>query len=266
MPRYSYNVGATDRRSRTSGVTWHREPRVFPGTADEFARTVLQELIAGDPRMAGEYITVTVWDNDRPGAGDFSHVAARARNSPEEPRRTDEISMDFFQYYVASTGYDVSADEILGLDGLEWSHGTRAGLIVASQGPAMLIRTGKQFGYLTVEASRFDREPEPDLDDWEAVEQVVVQPEGPIRVFTNEWVPQEQYPDLADGVGRGCLTIRVSARGRDANSGLRGRPADRPEEQHRIQVWPAAGPAPRQVLRRDQTSRYWEGAGQVDPR
>ncbi len=170
MPNYIYNVGATDSRTRTSGVTWHREPQAFPGAAQAFAETVLRNLIAADPRMAGEFITIKVWDNDRAGPGDFSHVAAYALNNPEEPRRPDEISVDFFQYYVASADYEVADDAILGGDGTEWSLGTRAGLIVPSDGPAMLIRTGHQFGYITVDATRHESEPAPDLAGWEAAE------------------------------------------------------------------------------------------------
>lgn len=265
MPNYIYNVGATDSRTRTSGVTWHREPQAFPGAAQAFAETVLRNLIAADPRMAGEFITIKVWDNDRAGPGDFSHVAAYALNNPEEPRRPDEISVDFFQYYVASADYEVADDAILGGDGTEWSLGTRADLIVPSDGPAMLIRTGHQFGYITVDATRHESEPAPDLAGWEAAEQVTIRPQGPVRVYTNEWVAQEQYPDLAGGLDPGYLTIRVSARGRDANRSARGRNPGQPREQHRIEAWPATGPAPRLVLQRDQTSQYWEQAGNITP-
>ena len=265
MGNYIYNVGATDSRTRTSGVTWHREPQAFPGTAQEFAETVLRDLISADPRMAEEFITVKVWDNDREGPGDFSHVAAYALNNPEEPRRPDEITVDFFQYYVASADYEVADDAVLGGDGTEWSHGTRTGLVVPSDGPALLIRTGHQFGYIALEASWLDSEPEPDLAAWEAAEQVTVRPQGPVRVYTNEWVVQEQYPDLAGGRDPGYLTIRVSARGRDANRSARGRNAGRPREHHRIEAWAAPGPAPRLVLKRDQTSQYWEQAGTITP-
>ena len=212
MPNYIYNIGTTDSRTRTSGVTWYREPQAFPGTAQEFAETMLRDLIAADPRMAGEYITVKVWDNDREGPGDFAHVAAYTLNNPEEPRRPDEISVDFFQYYVASADYEVADDAVLGGDGTQWSLGIRAGLIVPS-------------------------------DHWF----------GSVR------------PMKASALNPGYLTIRVSARGRDANRRARGRNPGQPREQHRIEAWPADEPGPRLVLKRDQTSRYWEEAGAITP-
>jgi hypothetical protein len=52
----------------------------------------------------------------------------------------------------------------------------------------------------------------------------------------------------------------VSVRGRD-KSGIPASPLHprrTPLEDHLIEAWPAAGPAPRAVLKRDEFSRHWE--------
>ena len=64
---YCFNVVATDSRSGTPPVAWHRQPSPFAGTADEFAQAMLDDVMSGDPRLAGEWVTVKVWDGARPG-------------------------------------------------------------------------------------------------------------------------------------------------------------------------------------------------------
>ncbi len=58
------------------------------------------------------------------------------------------------------------------------------------------------------------------------------------------------------------LTIRVSARGRDAKvtHSPRVHPRRVPLEHHLIEAWPASAAAPREVLKRDETTRYWENS------
>lgn len=75
---YCFNVVATDRRNGTRPVTWHREPRVFAGTADQFAEAMLDDAMSANPRLAAEYVFVNVWDNDREGVIDPARIVGRA--------------------------------------------------------------------------------------------------------------------------------------------------------------------------------------------
>jgi hypothetical protein len=266
MSNYAFNVVATDSRAGSRPVTWHRGPRAFAGTADQFAQAVLRDVMSRDPRLSGELVVVNVWDSDREGVFVPHDIAGRAFHDPHEPQRPDEIPVGYFTYYVSSAEYAVMEDAVLGADGTARSHGICAGLIVPGAGPVLQIMTGHQYGWITLHTSWYEREPEPDLAAWEAVEQVTIRPQGPVRVYSQEWVLQEHYPDLAGGLDPEYLTIRVSARGRDEHSGERGRDPSRPGERHRIQAWSAAAPAPRLIIKRDQTSRYWEDAGAATPR
>lgn len=80
---YCYNVVATDSRSGNRPVTWHREPRAFAGTADQFAQAMLDDVMSSDPRLAGEFVFVNVWDSDREGVFVPHHIAGRASHDPK---------------------------------------------------------------------------------------------------------------------------------------------------------------------------------------
>jgi hypothetical protein len=262
MARYSFNVVSTWREGGTRPVVWHRAPQAFDGPADEFAQAMLGDVLAGDPSLDGVLVVINVWDGDQPGVGVASRIAAQAVRNPEEPQPSNEISVDYSHYYVAPVADDRIDDPITDPG---WALSVGAGLVVPGEGPVLEIHTGHQWGYITLQVSQHDHEPDLDLAGWEVAEQVTIRPEKPMGVCDWNWIWYDRYTDLTGELAAEYLTIRVSARGRDANFSLRGRPADRAEEHHRIQIWPADGPAPRQVLKRDQTSRYWEGAGHLDP-
>jgi hypothetical protein len=80
---YCFNVVATDSRSGTRPVRWHREPHAFAGTADQFAQAMLDDVMSGDPRLAGEFVFVNVWDSDREGVFVPAHIAGRASPDPQ---------------------------------------------------------------------------------------------------------------------------------------------------------------------------------------
>lgn len=80
---YCYNVVAWDSRNGTHRpVTWHREPRAFAGTADQFAQAMLDDIMSGDPRLTEEHVVVNVWDSDHEGVFVPAHIAGRAYHDP----------------------------------------------------------------------------------------------------------------------------------------------------------------------------------------
>jgi hypothetical protein len=79
---FCFNVVATNSGSGRRPVTQHREPRAFAGTADEFAQAMLNEVMAGSPQLAGEYVFVNVWHSDREGVFVPKHIAGRASHDP----------------------------------------------------------------------------------------------------------------------------------------------------------------------------------------
>lgn len=79
---YCFNVVATKRP-----VALHREPHAFAGTAEQFAQAMLDDVMAADPRLAGGFVFVNVWDMDREGVFVAAHIAARARHDPHAPAR-----------------------------------------------------------------------------------------------------------------------------------------------------------------------------------
>lgn len=81
--RYCFNIVSTDSRNGTRPVTWHREPRTFAGSADQFAQAMLDDVMSGDPRLAGEFVFVNVWDSDREGVFVPAHIAGRASHDPK---------------------------------------------------------------------------------------------------------------------------------------------------------------------------------------
>ncbi len=158
-----------------------------------------------------------------------------------------------------STRYDLfDQDPILGYGGADYVTGTPYGLIAPGEGPGLRIRAGHT-GWITVHVALHDSEPEPDLDRWEAIEQVTIEPAGEVRVASQGGEIEEHYPDLSRG-RRGHLAIRVSVRGRDQYgmpiSAIN--PRRTPLEDHLIDAWPVAQAAPRVVLKRDNSTRNWE--------
>ena len=84
---YCFNVVTTDSRNGTRPVTWHREPHPFAGTAEQFAQAMLDDVLAADPRLAGEWVIVNAWDSERKGAFVPAHIAGRAIHDPHAPAR-----------------------------------------------------------------------------------------------------------------------------------------------------------------------------------
>ena len=178
-----------------------------------------------------------------------------------DPVPPDRLQIDYGFYYVMSGDCDITEDEVLGGMGTDVTHGVPNGLLVPGSGAAVKIRAGHQFGWIALDVRVRDSEPADDLGDWEAVEQATIRPDTEVQVFDHQYEWQEQFPDLTGGRRIEFLAIRVSTRGRDANPGQRGySPTDPPLEWHRIEAWPVTAPAPRVVLRRDGTTRYWENA------
>jgi len=173
----------------------------------------------------------------------------------------DRLQIDYGTYYVMSGDYGITEDEVLGGMGTDVTHGVPNGLLVPGSGAAVKIRTGHQFGWIALDVRVLDSEPADDLGDWEAVEQATIRPDTEFQVFDHQYEWQEQFPDLTGSCRTEFLAIRVSACGRDANRGQRGNsPTDPPLEWHRIEAWPVTAPALRVVLRRDETTHYWENA------
>jgi hypothetical protein len=74
---YCFNVVASRRPPK-----WHREPHAVAGTAEQFAQAMLEDALAADPSLAGEWVTVNVWERDRAGVFVAAHIAARASHDP----------------------------------------------------------------------------------------------------------------------------------------------------------------------------------------
>jgi hypothetical protein len=90
---YSFNIVTTGSDSGTRPVTWHREPRAFAGTAEEFAQAMLDDVLSGSPHLAGEWVFINVWRSDREGVFDASAIAARATHDPKAAiRRSAAVS------------------------------------------------------------------------------------------------------------------------------------------------------------------------------
>jgi hypothetical protein len=172
------------------------------------------------------------------------------------------LPIDHSTYYVVSRedAYDFADDHILGGHGADNVHGMPQGLVVPGSGPALKIRTGHQWGYITVDVSLVESGPAPDLGAWDAIEQATIRPHAQVDICDWLFSARGQFPDLTGGRRVEYLTIRVSARGRDAKANpvpaLKARRT--PVEHHLIQAWPAFAPLPREVLKRDQTTCYWE--------
>jgi hypothetical protein len=261
MPNYVYNVVY---RGKRGGVIREMEPQSFPGSAKEFARGKLLAWMADNSENANWLVVVNVWDADREGAGVAANRICQlsSRQLDEGPFDSDQIYIPYGIYYIYSVGYDFFEDDpVLAPGGTASFSGTPYGLIAPGEGPALAIRTGHEGCWISLKVAQRDAEPAADLAAWEAVEQVTIRPTGEVRVIA-DFVGkiEDQYPDLRGGHDTGYLAIRVSVRGRDKPgipaSSLH--PRRTPLEDHLIEAWPVAGPAPHVVLKRDEFSRRWE--------
>ena len=260
MPHYAFKIESTGNGSSQSED--HLTPHAFAGSADEFARAVLHDLISREPSLAEKFTLISVWDAAADGVGEPGHRAAlvTTHDLDQGPFPDNLLEIDYHTYYVASFNYNIHDDGILGGQGRDVTHGVPYGLIVPGSGPALKIRTGHRWGYITLGVSLLDSEPAAELAAWEAVEQATIRPQAEVRICDWNTSLQDNFPDLTGGRRSGYLTIRVNARGRDAE--ITRSPAVNPRrvpmEHHLIEAWPASAPAPRRVLKRDGTTQYWE--------
>jgi hypothetical protein len=237
------------------------EPEAFPGSAQEFARGKLLTWMADNSENENWLVGVNVWDADQEGAGDPAKRIGWTSNRQldEGPFDPNQINVPYAQYYIYSVGYDLVGDPVLGRDGTDSVSGTPYGLIAPGMGPALAIRAGHE-GWISLQVALRDSEPAADLEAWEAVEQATIKPAGGVRILADLIGKiEDHYPDLRGGHDTGYLTIRVSVRGRDKPGVVTAlNPRRTPLEDHLIEAWPVAGPAPRLVLKRDEFSRRWE--------
>ena len=260
MPNYVYNVVY---RGKRRGVIREMEPQSFPGSAQDFARGKLLAWMADNGENANWFVVVNVWDADREGAGvaDKRICSLSNHQLDEGPFDPDQIFVPAAQYYICSVGYELFGDPVLAPGGTDSIPGTPYGLVVPGEGPALAIRTGHEGCWISLQVERHDSEPAAELEEWQAVEQVTMKPAGEVRVIAGLIGKiEDHYPDFRGGHDARYLAIRVSVRGRDKPvipaSPLH--PRRVPLEDHLIEVWPAAEPAPRVVLKRDEFSRRWE--------
>jgi len=258
MPNYVHNVVY---RGKKEGVIWKREPQSFPGSAQDFAREKLLTWMADNSGNANWLVVINVWDADREGAGEPSHIICQLSNHQldEGPFDADQINVPYGQYRIYSVGYELLDDPVFIAEGTDSIHLKPYGLIAPGEGPALAIWAGHE-GWISLKIARQDAEPAAELERWEAVEQVTIKPTGEVRVADIMGKIEDHYPDLRGGHDTGYLAIRVSVRGR----GKPGLPASAlhprrtPLEDHLIQTWPVTGPAPRVVLKRDEFSRRFD--------
>jgi hypothetical protein len=263
MPRYVYNLvylDATDRQ-----VEWHREPEHFPGPAADFAKAALLAWLNRHPARTDQLVIANVWDADLDGAGVPGRMLVQLSNTDldEGPFDPNQLYLSFGHYHIVSTGYDFFDDDaILGLNGRDYTHGTPHGLIVPGQGPALRIRAGHKYGWITLNVAVCDAEPAIDLSVWDAVELATIRPVGEVRVADHAGEMQPHFPDLSGGRAVGHLAIRVSVRGRSSTppTPSAAHPRHTPVEHHVIEAWPVAAAAPRRVLKRDDLSLAYERA------
>jgi hypothetical protein len=243
-------------------VEKHLTSHAFTGMADEFGQVTLRDFISRSQSLSNEFAALMVWDSEREGVGEMGHRAALVTtddldSGPFPPTR---LEIDHYTYYVVSDDYSVSDDEVLGGRGADVVYGVPHGLIVQGSGPALKVRTGHQSGYITVDVSIVDSAPAADLAAWEAVEQATIRPRAEVHVYDHGLSFQDHFPDLTGGRRTEYLAIRVSVRGRGAE--ITRSPAVNPRrvplEHHLIEAWPVAMPTARDVLKRDETTDYWE--------
>lgn len=270
VPNYAYGiVHTTPTASGDRGVEEHLTPHAFVGTADEFGRATLVDFITRNQSLRDEFVVVNVWDFGRQGVGDATRRAAVVTTHDLDPGPfpPNLLEIDHYTYYIAAGDHDITTDDVLGGYGTDVRFTEPNGLVVLGSGPALKIRTGHQFGYITLDVRVLESGPAADLAGWEAVEQATITPQAEVQIYTDQLADQDQFPDLTGGRRTEYLAIRVSARGRDAKITRSNavHPRRVPLEHHLIEAWPAAAPTPRQVLKRDETTRYWESAALPRP-
>ena len=260
MPDYAYALVYKLDGRRV--VEEHFTPHAFAGTPEDFGMAMLLDLIGRNPAAGNEFAAVNVWHSDREGVGvPGPHcVLVSTLDLDPGPFPPNQLEINHYTYYIAAGDHDLTTDDVLGGYGTDVRFGVPQGLVVPGSGPALKIRTGHQSGYITLDVRALESGPAADLAAWEAVEQATIRPETDVDIFDDLLADQEQFPDLTGGRRVEYLTIRVSARGRDAKAAYRPgvHPRRVPLEHHLIEAWPASAPAPREVLKRDQTTRSWE--------
>jgi hypothetical protein len=258
MPRYCYSVVIGDQSGRH--VLEHFDAHDSPQSATEFARGVLLDVLASNPRLSEAFVGVNVYDFEAPGIGTPEKIIGHVTvlDLDQGPFPANLLWVSYHTYYIISADYDdLDDDAVLGGHGQEMVTGTPYGLVVPGEGPALKIRTGHSAGYITVDVEHLQAEPPDDHHAWGAVEQVTLQPQGLLLLADWRREVAADFPYLASGAEDGYVTVRVSARDRDrphTETDSRRHPV----EHHRVQAWPAAGPSDRIVLERDSTTAYWE--------
>jgi hypothetical protein len=261
VPRYAYNI-VFNKGGTREGIE-RFDAHHFPGAPAEFARTMLLDFLATRPDLATAFAIVNVWDFDKDGIGNPSLMIGRFStfDLDKGPFPENQVHVAYHTYYIVSAGYsDFPDDAVLGEGGTDVVSGMPYGLVVPGEGPALKIRTGHAAGWVTVDLEALQAEPAGDLDAWDAVEQATLRPIGPLHVTHWNMEPASGVGDLASLGAAEYVTIRVSARRRDAViAGNRSKnPRRFPVEHHRVQAWPTDGPAPRVVMKRDATTVQWE--------
>jgi hypothetical protein len=248
---YIYNV------VYDAGVIWQRKPHGFPGSAQDFARETLLTWMSSNAEKAEGIVVVNVWDADREGMGDPANIICQLTNHQldEGPFDPDQINVEFRQYFIHSVEYNFHMDPAI-----HRVSSMPCGLIAPLEGPALQIRTGHDL-WISLKVAARDSPPGADLDDWDAAEQVTIKPVGAVAIAPLMGSDEDHYPDLRGDHDTEYLAIRVSARGRDNPGVITAlNPRRYPVEEHLIEAWPVAEPAPRAVLKRDNLTRQWENS------
>jgi len=257
MPHYVHNVVYYQDGAAT--VLWHMEPEAFAGSPEEFARTTLLAWLTDNEEHAQLFVTVNVWDSDRPGPGIPANILAQLSSDDldEGPFDPEQLYADYGQYRIVVIGADPIRVDLTTRDSeADDMPSSVDDLIAVDEWPGLQVRTGHT-GWITLRVALSDSEPSDDLTQWDGVEQVVIGVPGEVRIadFTGE--VEEHYPDLTQGHHVGHLAIRVSVRGRTSPEPVATatHPRRTPLEEHRVEAWPVAHPAPRVILKRDDLRR-----------
>jgi hypothetical protein len=157
---YCFNVVATHSGGGTRPVKRHPEPRAFAGTADQFAQAMLDDVISGDPGLAGVLVVVNAWDCDREGVFDSAHIAGRAFHDPKAAiRRSAPVAGGTLPATPAAlvlrTDFsdDAAWDAVCEASAAETPEGFMAGLSFVSD-PAFADMTIDQVAALTTASYR----------------------------------------------------------------------------------------------------------------
>ena len=157
---YCFNVVATYSSGGTRPVKRHPEPRAFAGTADQFAQAMLDDVMSGDPQLAGVFVFVNVWDCDREGVFVAAHIAGRAVHDPKAAiRRSAPVAGGTLPATPAAlvlrTDFsdDAAWDAVCEASAAETPEGFMAGLSFVSD-PAFDGMTTEQVAALTTASYR----------------------------------------------------------------------------------------------------------------